>query len=115
MPNKRATGSRSTVIRCPNCGEDYSVTYKRCPFCEEKASAKSGSAMKTTAGTSRSNMRATRNPPPAGAAASVWRAVPRRRGQGGKLDAPASRRHCDLTGHPSPPRSGSWPLRLSRW
>ena len=40
MPNKRATGSRSTVIRCPNCGEDYSVTYKRCPFCEEKASAK---------------------------------------------------------------------------
>ena len=21
MPNKRATGSRSTVIRCPNCGE----------------------------------------------------------------------------------------------
>ena len=40
MPNKRATGSRSTVIRCPNCGEDYSVTYKRRPFCEEKASAK---------------------------------------------------------------------------
>lgn len=36
MPNKHGTGARSTVIRCPNCGEDYSVTYKRCPFCDEK-------------------------------------------------------------------------------
>ena len=35
MP-KRTAGPRSTVIRCPNCGEDYSVTYKRCPFCDEK-------------------------------------------------------------------------------
>lgn len=40
MPSKRATGSRSTVIRCPNCGEDYSITYKRCPFCDEKAAPK---------------------------------------------------------------------------
>jgi len=24
------------VIRCENCGEDYSVTYKRCPFCDER-------------------------------------------------------------------------------
>ena len=37
MANKRNTGTRSAVIRCPNCGEDYSVTYKRCPFCDEKA------------------------------------------------------------------------------
>lgn len=37
MANKRSTGTRSAVIRCPNCGEDYSVTYKRCPFCDEKA------------------------------------------------------------------------------
>ena len=37
MANKRTTGTRSAVIRCPNCGEDYSVTYKRCPFCDEKA------------------------------------------------------------------------------
>ena len=37
MANKRGTGTRSAVIRCPNCGEDYSVTYKRCPFCDEKA------------------------------------------------------------------------------
>ena len=37
MAKKRSTGTRSAVIRCPNCGEDYSVTYKRCPFCDEKA------------------------------------------------------------------------------
>ena len=24
------------MIRCENCGEDYSVTYKRCPFCDER-------------------------------------------------------------------------------
>lgn len=24
------------MIRCDNCGEDYSVTYKRCPFCHER-------------------------------------------------------------------------------
>ena len=22
---------------CPDCGEKYSDTYKRCPFCEEEA------------------------------------------------------------------------------
>ena len=37
MANKRTSGTRSALIRCPNCGEDYSVTYKRCPFCDEKA------------------------------------------------------------------------------
>lgn len=24
------------MVRCDNCGEDYSVTYKRCPFCHER-------------------------------------------------------------------------------
>lgn len=28
---------RTDVIRCEFCGEDYSVTYKRCPFCDDKA------------------------------------------------------------------------------
>lgn len=28
---------RSDVIRCEFCGEDYSVTYRRCPFCDDKA------------------------------------------------------------------------------
>lgn len=27
---------RTDVIRCENCGEDYSTTYKRCPFCDER-------------------------------------------------------------------------------
>ena len=27
---------RNDVIRCENCGEEYSVTYKRCPFCDER-------------------------------------------------------------------------------
>ena len=39
----RAAGSSSArpprrvdVIRCENCGEDYNVSYKRCPFCDER-------------------------------------------------------------------------------
>lgn len=34
---RRQTPSRrNDVIRCENCGEDYSITYKRCPFCDER-------------------------------------------------------------------------------
>ncbi len=33
---RRAPLRRNDVIRCANCGEDYSVTYKRCPFCDER-------------------------------------------------------------------------------
>ncbi|MEA4934943.1 MAG: SH3 domain-containing protein [Lawsonibacter sp.] len=33
---KRTSSRRSEVIRCENCGEDYSITYKRCPFCDER-------------------------------------------------------------------------------
>lgn len=32
----RRSSRRVDVIRCENCGEDYSVTYKRCPFCDER-------------------------------------------------------------------------------
>ncbi len=28
--------------RCPVCGEEYSDTYKRCPFCEEEAAIQQG-------------------------------------------------------------------------
>lgn len=35
MPAKRPTGARSETVRCEKCGEDYAVTYKRCPFCED--------------------------------------------------------------------------------
>ena len=30
---KNIHGTRSDLIHCDNCGEDYSSTYKRCPFC----------------------------------------------------------------------------------
>ena len=32
----RRPSRRGDVIRCENCGEDYSVTYRRCPFCDER-------------------------------------------------------------------------------
>lgn len=32
----KRSSRRGDVIRCENCGEDYSVTYKRCPFCDER-------------------------------------------------------------------------------
>lgn len=34
MARKAAPG---TLIHCDTCGEDYSATYKRCPFCGEKS------------------------------------------------------------------------------
>lgn len=37
-PRRQAPSRRNDVIRCENCGEDYSVTYKRCPFCDERPS-----------------------------------------------------------------------------
>lgn len=36
MARKSAPG---TLIHCDACGEDYSATYKRCPFCGEKPDA----------------------------------------------------------------------------
>lgn len=37
MSTKKAPPRRNTdVIQCENCGEEYSVTYKRCPFCDER-------------------------------------------------------------------------------
>ena len=30
---------RNDVIQCPLCGEDYSITYRRCPFCDELTQA----------------------------------------------------------------------------
>ena len=32
---RRNRDDRPTMIHCDRCGEDYSSTYKRCPFCEE--------------------------------------------------------------------------------
>lgn len=36
MKEKLAPAPRNDVIRCERCGEDYSTTYKRCPFCDER-------------------------------------------------------------------------------
>lgn len=35
MAAKRTPGSKPGLIRCENCGEQYSDTYRRCPFCDE--------------------------------------------------------------------------------
>ncbi len=40
---RRPSSRRNDVIRCENCGEDYSVTYKRCPFCDERPGRGGGS------------------------------------------------------------------------
>ena len=36
VDRRQAAPRRMNVIRCENCGEDYSITYKRCPFCDER-------------------------------------------------------------------------------
>ena len=42
MATKKAPPRRNTdVIRCEKCGEEYSTTYKRCPFCDERPSGRS--------------------------------------------------------------------------
>lgn len=35
MATNRKPGSRPGLIHCENCGEDYSASYRRCPFCDE--------------------------------------------------------------------------------
>lgn len=33
---KKTPGPHNELIHCDACGEDFSITYKRCPFCGEK-------------------------------------------------------------------------------
>lgn len=47
---RQAPPRRGDVIRCENCGEDYSITYKRCPFCDERP-GRGGSAGKRVSNT----------------------------------------------------------------
>lgn len=35
MASRRSKDDRPTMIHCEYCGEDYSSTYKHCPFCDE--------------------------------------------------------------------------------
>lgn len=41
---RKTPGTHSDLIRCSACGEDYSSTYKRCPFCGDKQSQPQSSA-----------------------------------------------------------------------
>ena len=62
MAAKRTPGSRPGLIRCDHCGEEYSESYRRCPFCADydadveyetqriRAAAYDGSAEQATAG-----------------------------------------------------------------
>ena len=35
---------------CPTCGEEYSDTYRTCPFCEEEAAIKKGRPLRRRSG-----------------------------------------------------------------
>lgn len=35
MASRRSKGNKPEMIHCEYCGEDYSSTYKHCPFCDE--------------------------------------------------------------------------------
>ena len=53
MANNQEPIRRNDVIRCEKCGEDYSVTYKRCPFCDERPNRSrraEGGTVKTNSG-----------------------------------------------------------------
>ena len=65
MATKKAPPRRNTdVIRCENCGEEYSTTYKRCPFCDERPGGRSYPPVggRRVAGSSRSGRGGQPNP-----------------------------------------------------
>lgn len=41
---------RNVVAECDHCGEEYSVTYRRCPFCDERSGKKPAVARGATYG-----------------------------------------------------------------
>ena len=55
MATKREPIRRNDVIRCEYCGEDYSVTYKRCPFCDGRPARASSSRSGGSGGERRSS------------------------------------------------------------
>lgn len=40
--------TRNATVHCDNCGEDYSDTYKRCPFCDERRNSYSPNKTRST-------------------------------------------------------------------
>ena len=55
MASKRSTGTRPEMIHCEFCGEDYAVTYKRCPFCDGRPARASSSRSGGSGGERRSS------------------------------------------------------------
>ncbi len=47
MAARRGPGTRAETIHCEYCGEDYAVTYRRCPFCDGRPPAEDGEAAGT--------------------------------------------------------------------
>ena len=45
MAARRGPGTRAETIHCEFCGEDYAVTYRRCPFCDGKPPAEDAEAL----------------------------------------------------------------------
>lgn len=41
---RKTSDPRNELIHCDSCGEDYSATYKRCPFCGDKGRKSQSSA-----------------------------------------------------------------------
>ena len=39
-----------STIRCPKCGEEYSDTYKKCPFCQEEEAIRQGKPLRRRGG-----------------------------------------------------------------
>lgn len=33
-------------VQCPKCGEEYSDTYRKCPFCQEEEALKKGKSIR---------------------------------------------------------------------
>ena len=54
----RQAPRRDGMIHCEKCGEDYSATYKRCPFCDERPSR----GVAAGSGRRAAGKRAARNP-----------------------------------------------------
>ena len=42
--------SHDALIHCEHCGEDYSATYRRCPFCEEEEAIRRAASATIPAG-----------------------------------------------------------------
>lgn len=53
MATEKKPVRRNDVVHCDVCGEDYSVTYKRCPFCDDAAYRARGGSGRRVAGNAR--------------------------------------------------------------